>query len=180
MEILNKLKEMKDDKKAVTVVTLLGAAGLLLIALSSLLPESDYEKEKKTVSSEPETADFSSERYCFETEQRLEEFLKNIEGVGEVQVYLTVSSQEEYVYATEGKSSTSENKKEEEKNYVMIGGGSDKTALVETVKSPEISGAVIACTGCDDPAIQEKIYKAVSTALGIPTRQIYVTKLKGE
>lgn len=178
MEILNKLKDMKSDKKAVTAVTLLGAAGLLLIMISSFLPESD--EEQTVSSSESEQTVFSSESYCSETERRLEEFLKNIEGVGEVQVYITVSSEEEYVYATEGRSSISENKKEEEKSYVMIGGGSDKTALVETVKSPEISGAVIACSGCDSPVIQEKIYKAVSTALGIPTGKIYVTKLKGE
>lgn len=178
MEIFNKLKELKSDKKTVTAVTVLGAVGMLLIMISSLLPEED--KDKGKVSSEPQTAEFSSENYCAETEQRLEEFLENIEGVGETQVYLTVSGEEEYVYATEGKSSTSENKTEEEKSYVMIGGGNEKTALIETVKSPEICGAVVACTGCDSPVIQEKIYKAVSTALGIPTGKIYVTKLKGE
>lgn len=178
MEIFSRIKEMKSDKKAVTAVTMLGAAGLLLIMISSLLPESEKEDEK--VSSEPQTAEFSSASYCAETEQRLEEFLKNIEGVGEVKVYLTVSTEEEYVYAKEGKSSTSENKTEEEKSYVMIGGGSGKTALIETVKPPEICGAVVACTGCDSPVIQEKIYKAVSTALGISTAKVYVTKLKGE
>lgn len=178
MEIINKLKNMTKDKKAVTVVTLLGATGLLLIMISSILPENSEEIEK--VSNELQQCEFSSESYCVDTEQRLEEFLAKIEGVGEVKVYLTVSSEEEYVYATEGKTSVSEKKKEEEKSYVIIGSGSDKTALVETVRNPEISGAVVACTGCDSPRIQEKIYKAVSTALGIPTGKIYVTKLKGE
>lgn len=176
MEIFDKLKEMKNNKKTVTAVTMLGAAGLLLIMLSSILP--DDEKKKEDAEIRPEAEMLCAESYCHETEQRLEEFLKNIEGVGEVQVYLTVSGEEEYVYATEKKSSTSENKKEEEKSYVMIGGGNEKTALVETVKAPEICGAVIACTGCDSPVIQEKVYKAVSTALGIPTGKIYVTKLK--
>ncbi len=178
MEIFEKIKDLKGDKKAITVVTLLGAAGLLLIMISSFLPEED--ENETAVIAETQTAEFSSASYCNETESRLEEFLKNIEGVGEVQVYLTVSSEEEYIYATEGKSSKSENKTEEEKSYVMIGGGSDKTALIETVKPPEICGAVIACTGCDSPVIQEKIYNAVSTALDIPTGKIYVTKLKGD
>ncbi|MCD8187331.1 MAG: hypothetical protein LUD57_01685 [Ruminococcus sp.] len=60
----------------------------------------------------------------------------------------------------------------------MIGESGSKTALVETVNSPEIVGAVIACTGCDSAAVQEEIYKTVSTVLDLPTSKIYVTKLR--
>ena len=49
---------------------------------------------------------------------------------------------------------------------------------IETVETPAITGAVIACSGFDSPAVQEQIYRAVSAALGIPTGKIYVTKLK--
>lgn len=175
MAIRELIKSMRTDKKALTAVTVLGAAGLCLIMLSSILPDDNDKKEKKA---EPQSVSSVSESYCLDTEKRLTEFLQNIEGVGEVEVYLTVSGEEEYVYATEGKTSISENKTEEERKYVMIGGSSDKTALVETVKAPEISGVVIACSGCDSAVVQEKIYKAVSTALDIPTSRIYVTKLK--
>lgn len=176
MAIHDLINSIKTDKKALTVVTVLGAVGLCLIMLSSFLPDNSKKNEKKTETQA--SVSNVSEDYCLDTEKRLAEFLKNIEGVGEVRVYLTVNGEEEYVYATEGKTSISENKKEEERKYVMIGGSSDKTALVETVKSPKINGAVIACSGCDSAAVQEKIYKAVSTALDIPTSQIYVTKLK--
>ena len=175
MAIRDFFSSMKSDKKALTAVTVLGAAGLCLIMLSSLLPGDDKKAEEK---SEPQTTASVSADFCGETERRLTEFLKNIEGVGEVKVYLNVSGDEEYIYATEGKTSISENKTEEERSYVMIGGSGSKTALVETVKAPEITGAVIACSGCDSAAVQEMVYKAVSTALDIPTSQIYVTKLK--
>lgn len=178
MSIRDLLNSMKSDKKALTAVTVLGAAGLCLIMLSSLLPGDGKEKDK-TENNEPQiAATADSEVFCVETEKRLTEFLKDIEGVGDVKVYLTVEGDEEYVYATEGKTSISENKTEEERKYVMIGGSSDKTALIETVKAPEICGAVVACTGCDSAAVQEEVYKAVSTALDIPTSRIYVTKLK--
>ncbi|MBQ8298204.1 MAG: hypothetical protein IJX77_10530 [Ruminococcus sp.] len=176
MAIRDLIGSFRSDKKALTAVTVLGAAGLVLIMLSSLLPGDSGDEEKKPAAENSASA--QSEDFCADTERRLTDFLRNIEGVGEVQVYLTISGDEEYVYATEGKTSISENKTEEEHSYVMIGGSGSKTALVETVRSPEITGAVIACSGCDSAAVQEKVYKAVSTALGIPTSQIYVTKLK--
>ena len=174
MAIHDLISSLKSDKKALTAVTVLGAAGLLLIMLSSLMPDKETEKKK---SSEAVTEAVQKD-YCAETEARLTEFLSGIDGVGRVEIFLTVSGNEEYIYATEGKKSSSENKTEEEYSYVMVGGGSNETALIETVISPEIIGAVIACTGCSDPSVQEEIYETVSTALGIPTSRIYVTKLK--
>ncbi len=177
MAIRELFSSLKGDKKALAAVTLLGSAGLVLILISSLIPGSSGDgKPSGRISAQQ--SEISSEDYCAATEQRLEEFLRNIDGVGEVRVYLTVNSGEEYVYATEGRSAVSENKKEEELQYVMIGGSSGKSALVEKVKAPQISGAVIACSGCDSAAVQEKVYKAVSAALNLPTSKIYVTKLK--
>lgn len=177
MKIAEKLGSIKKDKKTVTAVMILGIGGLLLIMLSSVLPEKKQDKNEseKMIRQNTET---DSDSYCRETEQRLENFLSSVEGAGEVKVYLTVGTDERYVYAKEGKQSRSENKTEEEEKYVIVGGGSEKNALIETVETPEITGAVIACTGCDSPIVTERIYKAVSAALGIPTGKIYVTKLK--
>lgn len=176
MKIAEKLGNMKRDKKTVTAVMILGTGGLLLIMLSSLLPG------KKQSGEPPETDNSSgfsdSADYCHETERRLESFLESIEGAGKVRVYLTVGTDQRYVYAREERLSRSENKTEEEEKYVMIGGGNGKSALIETVEVPEITGAVIACTGCDSPVVTERIYKAVSAALGIPSGKIFVTKLE--
>lgn len=175
MEITEKFRNMSKDKRLMTAVTILGIAGLVLIMISSLVPD-----KKKTDELESKAVEeiLCAEDYRSETEKRLENFLGSIDGAGDVKVYLTVGSDERYVYATEGRRSKSENKTEEERKYVMIGGGSDKSALIETVETPAITGAVIACSGFDSPAVQEQIYRAVSAALGIPTGKIYVTKLK--
>ncbi len=174
MEIIEKIKNMQKEKRLLTAVTVLGMAGLLLIMISSLIPEGREEPEAAGTKA---LASYS-ESYCRETEMRLEEFLRSVEGAGEVKVYLTVGSDERYVYATEGKNSKSDNKTEVEEKYVIIGSGSDRSALVETVEAPEIEGAVIACTGSGSPVVEERIYKAVSAALGLPTSKIYVTKLE--
>lgn len=176
MNITEKFKSMKGDKKTVTAVMVLGIGGLLLIMLSSFVPGKKQADESPM--NENGSGVYDSADYCHETEKRLEGFLKTIEGAGSVKVYLTVGTEQRYVYAREEKLSRSENKTEEEEKYVMIGGGNGKSALIETVEVPEITGAVVACTGCDSPVVTERIYRAVSAALGIPSGKIFVTKLE--
>lgn len=169
MNLLEKLKEKKT-----TVVMILGVVGLLLIMISSVFADKEQSDPLPSEKSVSETADYNN--YRLEMEKRLEEFLGKIEGAGDVEVFLTVGSSERYVYAEEEKKVKSDNKTEEENKYVIYGSG--KEPLVETVKTPQITGAVIICTGGDSPAVEERIYKAVSSALGISTGKIYVTKMK--
>jgi stage III sporulation protein AG len=49
---------------------------------------------------------------------------------------------------------------------------------VKKIQTPEISGVVIVCEGGGKSKVCEKIYRAVSTALGIPTTKIYVAEMK--
>lgn len=161
-------------KKSSAAAVIFGIAGLILILLSSFVSD----KKKSVHETEKPQTNAAQSSYRSETEERLEAFLENIEGAGEVKVYLTVGSGERYVYASEGKHSESENKKEEEEKYVIVGGGSDRQPLIETIKTPEITGAVVICKGCSSPVVEERIYKAVSAALDIPTSDIYVTTMK--
>lgn len=173
MEVFEKLKNMSKDRKMLTAVTILGMSGLLLIMISSLTDDKAEKKPEKNTVNQNVYSD-----YCNETEKRLEDFLRSVEGAGDVRVYLTVGSSERYIYATEGRKSKSDERTEVEEEYVIVGNSGDKTALVETVETPEIEGAVIACTGCGNPVVEERMYKAASAALGIPTGKIFVTILK--
>lgn len=173
MEVIEKVKKMPKDKKMLIAVTVLGMSGLILIMLSSVTPD----KAKTKTANVKVAADISAD-FCNETEKRLENFLRSVEGAGDVRVYLTVGSSERYIYATEGRKSKSDERTEVDEQYVIVGNASDKTALIETVETPEIVGAVIACTGCGNPVVEERMYKAASAALGIPTGKIYVTRLE--
>lgn len=175
MEITEKLSGLKKDRKFITAAAVMCICGLLLIALSSL---TSGKGGSGSYGDDPAFSEKSGEEYCVSTEQRLQSFLRNIEGAGEVRVFLKVSGEQRYVYATEGRKSSSENKTEEEEKYVLIGGSSGKNALIETIDAPEIEGAVILCSGGSDPAVRERIYKSAAAALGIPTANIYVAKLK--
>lgn len=168
-------ENLKSDVRRLKILKILFIAGFCLILISYFFSGGGDDEKKSEKSAQPSE---SVSEYRDETERRLTDFLRNIEGVGEVKVYLTYEGEKEYVYAREGRTSVSENKKEEEYKYVMTGGSSDKTALVETVKLPEVKGAVIACSGSENAAVCQSVYKAAATALGIPTSCIYVTKLR--
>jgi len=175
MRLIDKVKEIISRKNSGRIVIAAGVLGLCLIMISTFTakPSRKEEKEPDTQSSATKEVDF-----CKDAEERVSAFLRNIEGVGDVQVLVTVNSSEEYVYATEGKKTSSGDKKEEDRKYVMVGNGANKTGLLETVRVPEISGIVIACSGGDSAAVQERIYKAVGAAFSVPVGRIYVTKLK--
>lgn len=172
MEIPKKLRSIARNKRSVGIV-LMAVCGAVLLFLSGFGGRAD----KNAVSAEKSDADVALD-FRTENEERLEAFLENIEGAGEVKVYLTVGSGERYIYASEKKSSESENKRDSEEKLVLVGGSSSREPLIETVRSPEITGAVIVCKGCKSPVVEERMYKAASAALGIPTADIYVTIMK--
>ena len=173
MEWAENAREFLKSRKWAVFMTICGIAGLLLIMISSLLPEND--------SVEKNTKDEYSKKageYSVFVENRLSDFLSRIDGAGEVRVYISVGSSEKYIYATEGRSSRSENKTDVEEKCVIVGSGSEKNALVETVENPRINGAVVLCSGGDSPIVCERVYNAVSAALGLPLGNIYVSKLR--
>ena len=162
---------MMSEKSGICV--LLGTVGLCIIMLSSLLGGSKGKKplqQKRTIS--------ESTEYCERTEEKLKKFICKISGVSEADVIVTLGSDEQLIYAKEGKTILSDSKKEEDKEYVMIGNSGEKSALIETVKAPEISGVVVAYRGNASATVRESIYNTVSTALDIPMSRVYVTILK--
>ncbi len=175
MEIAEKARELIKNRRWAVFMTVCGCAGLLLIMISSIVPGRGAPERSV---SEIKSCSVDAEKYCRMTEEKLERFLADISGAGAVKVYITVGSDQRYVYATEGRKSRSSDRSEEEEKYVIIGSGSEKNALIETVEVPAITGAVIACEGGESPKVCEQIYKSVSAALNIPTSNIFVTKLR--
>lgn len=171
MGIVEKLKGAgKIGSKA--KIILLGAGGILLLLLSN-----HGDGGEKAVTAEERDYTDVAQSFCRESEERLEAFLENIEGAGEVEVYLTVGSGERYIYASEKKLAESENKRDSEEKFVLVGGNS-REPLVETVETPQITGAVIVCKGCGSSVVEERMYRAASAALDLPTADIYVTMMK--
>ena len=165
----------------VTLIMILGLAGILLIGISPMLKRNDgTEKSKNYTESYP-----SAEEYAAALETRLKDILGKIDGVGEVEVMITLKSGYTYTYAVTEKvdSDVSEEYKSEdqrktqqksttEQNYVMVEGSSSAQPLVTALNEPEIKGVVVVCTGGGDAKVVAQVTNAVRTALDISSAKI--------
>lgn len=174
MNKLNGIIKSLKNGAGIKVIIFLGIAGMVLILFSELF-ESDENKDNKTISSD---FSLSYETYAQDMESRLKIMLEKIEGVGKVEVMVTVGGTEEYIYAQEEKVKNGEKDFSSENEYVIIGSSGDKQALLKKVISPEISGVAIICEGGDSNVVKERIYSTISAMFDISSNKIYVTKLK--
>ncbi|MGN0614288.1 MAG: hypothetical protein ACI4JB_10380 [Porcipelethomonas sp.] len=147
---------------------------MALILFSELFESSDTAADKSI----PENFSVSYEEYEADMEKKLKKTLESIDGVGEAEVMVTVTGTQEYIYAQEEKVKNGENDYSAESEYVIIGSGGEKQALLKKVVNPEISGVVIICEGGESNIVKERVYSTISAAFNIPTQKIYVTKLK--
>jgi stage III sporulation protein AG len=167
-----KLKIWLKDPRFLKVAVFVGLIAIILIFLAGLHKKPQSKSAAAAVDSTGSFTD--SQTYAREVESELQQVLSQIKGVGDAEVLVTVGSSEEKIYAKDGKQSTSGNSSD----IVVIDGNNGKEALTEKINSPKITGVVIVCEGGDDSRTVEKVYNAVSTALGLGASHIYVAKLK--
>lgn len=157
-QIISLIKEYK-------YVALILAIGVLLM----LLPEKQAEPQ---ISSVPSAEPVSQE-------QRLEEILSQIQGVGRVSVLLTVSEGEKVVYVfDEDLSESTDNRSQSREVVVITDSERTENGLISQVLPPTYLGAVIVCQGGDLPQVQLAVVDAVSDATGLSADKISVLKMK--
>ncbi|MBQ3565764.1 MAG: hypothetical protein IJA12_01165 [Oscillospiraceae bacterium] len=160
----------------VKIIVFVGLLGILLIFLSEITGIKETgESENADIQNKVSTCAY--EDYAQDMEKRLEKILSKIKGVGKAEVMVTVSGTEEYIYAQEEKIKNGEKDFSTENEYVLIGSGGEKQALLKKVVNPQISGIVIICEGGDSNIVKERVYSSVSAAFEISPSHIYVTKL---
>ncbi len=173
MSKLKKLTALFTNMGSIKLVVILGLAGMVLIMLSEVFSGG---KSENDTTDNPLSAD-SYTAFSDDTEERLKNTLESIEGVGKTEVMITFGGTSEYVYAKEEKRRSGEKDKSAEDEYVLIGSGGDKQALLQKILSPEIKGVAVVCEGGDSSVVKERIYSTVSALLGLTADKIYVTKL---
>lgn len=161
----------KNKRKALFII---GAALIVLIFVSTLAPSGGKETEAPT-------EDIAAMEH--ELEQRLESLISQIDGVTSPTVMVTLDSTTETVYARDSKDSSSTAHSDggssadgdSESTVVLIGSGSDKSALEESRILPRVRGVAVVCGGADSPTIKEKVVNTIAGVLDIGTSRIYVT-----
>ena len=120
-------------------------------------------------------------------ERRLEDILKNIDGVGDVKDFINYSESSETVamYNENSKKSTTEEtdksggvRKVEEtdsqKEVIYQEQNGNKTPIVQKTIEPKIEGAIITAKGASDINVKTNIIQAVEAATGLATHKIQV------
>ena len=109
----------------------------------------------------------------------LTEILRQISGVGEVKVLLTVSKGEKIEYQQDEDQQTSESSVSIRKETIIIKDANDnESALIIQVIPPQYLGAVVVCEGADNANVKLAVVEAVSKATGLRSDSISVLKMK--
>ena len=143
------LKAFKNMKGKWTLA-LLGVLGLALLILGG------GEGEEETALSP------SAEGYREALTAEVAALCREVRGVGEVHVLLTLEAGESHLYA------------ENERGYITAGGSG---LLIES-RPPRIAGVAVVCDGGGDPAVREMLSEMLAAALGIGAHRVKITAKK--
>lgn len=179
-ELKNVIEKFLKGKKQ-NYFFVIGIVGIILIAASDLnFADKEYSSDD---------TDYL-QSYKIQLENELTQLLKEVEGVGEVSVMLTLESGEENVYVQQQKSTsdiditdeegkTRESSQSSYENEVVIVSEQNSTyPLVERTIQPVVQGVAVVCGGADDIKVVSAVTNIVSVVLNVPTNRIYVTKMR--
>lgn len=152
---------------------------------ASVLAEADTEVSGGAAEVSAKPADSYESRM----EQRVREILKNVEGVGAVDVMIVLKSSEEKVYQADVSTSSTATKEqdssggvrdsaesEERLETILIGSGENSSPVLQKEIEPEISGIVISAEGGDRQDVKAEISEAMEALFGLPAHKIKVLK----
>ena len=125
-------------------------------------------------------------------EQKLEEALRYVEGVGKVRVLITLQNSEHKIVEKDGPeeySSTNEtdsaggsrilgeNRIDKSTIYTSDGQGGNVPYVVMTIE-PVVEGVVVIAQGADQISVQENIIEAIQVLFNIDANKIRIVKMK--
>lgn len=173
-EIINKyLKVFKKPKN----IVFLGIVGIVFVLLSSLMSGEDNKKEVVP------SVSITAEEYKAVLENDIKKTVIDITGSKNVSVVITLESGIKYSYADIKEETLTEKQEKENRisdsgvkeGYITVktaDGGEE--ALLVTTEMPEVRGVAIVCDGGDNEYIVEKIENAVTAALDINSKRVYI------
>lgn len=153
-----------------------GLVGIALIFLSSYFPFGGSGSTEETLDK------ITAQEYTSQLEASLTQIVSHIDGAGEAKIMITLETGVETKYATQQKSSTESNGDKtsgsSEVSYITVrdANGSER-ALAITEVQPTVKGVVVVCPGGEEPVVQQRIISAVTTALDISSKRVFVTRL---
>ena len=154
--------ELWKKYKFVLLVVLVGII-LMLLPVSSQTKETEENKSQIP----QESFDLAA------MEQRMEEVLGKIDGVGKLRLMLTLQSGTRLTLAED----TQRDQDRTQRETVTLNRGSGNQEIVITNRFyPVYQGAVVVCQGADSSAVRLAITETVQALTGLPSDRIRVAK----
>lgn len=176
-EYIDQAKSKISKNKKLFLIVVIGVAGMLLILLSELFDTEDTVKEDTAASTEQIV---TGNTYKEKIEKELLSVISKIDGIGTVDLLVTVDGTTEYIYAEELDTSHDESDDEQKEGYnnkiVIVDENGVQKPLIKKIIEPNVTGVLVVCTGGDRFETINKVQKAVSTALNIPASSVCVVK----
>ncbi len=175
-------------KKNQLIILLL--TGILLLVIVVPLPENADQDSADLVTASAQEGNEDSQKYEEYLEKRTEETLRHVEGVGEVEVMITLRStgqkivekdQQSSSQSTEetdsagGTRSTEESSSDKTSVYEQGTDGSQIPYVTKEI-SPEVEGVVVIADGGDNAVVVRNITEAVQALFGVEAHKIKIMK----
>ena len=158
------------------VLVVIGIFGMLVILASSFF---DGKAEKI----QP-TEQYTAEQYKQDLEQSVGQIVSRITGDRKPTVVITLESGIRYSYADEAQTDTesssgtqnAESRESKKQSYITVkNSDGGESALLVTEIMPEIRGVAIVCDGVDSEIAIERVKNAVTAALNITSKRVYIS-----
>lgn len=160
--------------------------------VQSVYSDSEDKKDaeiSEVSSSKSKGGNYEEREYEKMLEQRVKDILKNVQGVGEVDVMITLKSSKEKVLhvdkdksrsLTEETDSAGGNRKssteEIKETALMTGNSSGGEPVIEKEMQPQIAGIVISAQGGGSGSVKAEISQAMEALFDLPAHKIKVLK----
>lgn len=172
-----KIKKIAQNPKFLIIF---GISGILLIFISSLFSGDNKTENKKNA----DNTGYTAEQYCEMLEEDIKNIVTGITGDKNPTVVITLESGIRYSYASADETDTSsltgsatdQSSESKKQSYITVktaDGGEE--ALVVTEIMPEVRGVAIICSGGNSEVTAEKIKNAVTAALNITSKRVYIS-----
>jgi len=181
---------MKNDFPVLLAVLALAAIAFIYAGKGGVLPAGTQAKVADLGKSSPSESGTRLSNLEKELETKLQNNLQQMQGVGRVQVSVSLASGLKNDYARNNNVTKRTSKEQDkaggvrettevtENNQLVIPNGASQPVIVMEEK-PEIAGVLVIAEGASDPKVKEGIHVAVRTLLNIPAGKVIVEPMGG-
>lgn len=197
-KIVGNSEEQGNNKRKIENLVFLVIILIITVVIINYVWSGDKSSDKKVTNSagkqlattnngQTSTSNQNNSSDSISLEEKLENILSNIEGVGSVKVFINYSESSETVamYNENSKTSTTEEtdksggtrkveQTDSQKEVIYQEQNGTKTPIVQKTVEPKIEGAIITAKGAGDINVKTSIIQAVEAATGLATHKIQV------